>query len=94
MSTLDEIRKAYKVHGLVQGVGFRWWAQHQGRRLGLRGTVRNCPDGTVEVAFAGPAAAVDIMCQQLRTGPSAASVSDLEELAPPAQLPDDFKITF
>ncbi len=94
MPTTDEIRKAYKIHGRVQGVGFRWWAQHQGRRLGLRGTVRNCRDGTVEVAFAGSPAAVDAMCQQLHIGPSAASVSQLEEMAPPAQLPDDFTIAF
>jgi acylphosphatase len=94
MSTTEETRKAYKIHGLVQGVGFRWWVQHQARRLGLRGTVRNCPDGTVEVAFGGPRAAVDTMCQQLHIGPSAAHVSELEELAPPPQLPDDFRITF
>ena len=94
MSITDEIRKAYKVHGHVQGVGFRWWAQHQGRRLGLRGTVRNSADGTVEVAFAGSPEAVDTMCQQLRIGPSAASVAELEEMAPPAQLPDDFTISF
>ena len=82
------------VRGRVQGVGFRWWVQHQGRRLGLRGTVRNCPDGTVEVAFAGSPAAVDTLCHQLRIGPSAATVSQLEEIPPPAQLPDDFTITF
>jgi acylphosphatase len=94
MPTTDEIRKAYKVHGRVQGVGFRWWAQYQGRRLGLRGSVRNCRDGTVEVAFAGPRAAVDAMYQQLLIGPSAADVVELEELPPPAQLPDDFRIAF
>lgn len=94
MSTSEEIRKAYKVHGRVQGVGFRWWAQYEGRRLGLRGHVRNCPDGTVEVAFAGPRVAVETMSQQLRVGPSAATVLELEELPAPAQLPDDFRITF
>jgi acylphosphatase len=94
MSTIEEIRKAYKVHGRVQGVGFRWWAQHQGRRLGLRGTVKNRPDGTVEIAFAGPRSAVDAMAEQLLLGPSAAHVAKLEELPPPAQLPDEFRITF
>ncbi len=94
MPTADEVRKAFRVHGRVQGVGFRWWAQHQGRRLGLRGSVRNCHDGTVEVAFAGPRAAVDAMCQLLLVGPSAGHVAELEELPPPAQFPADFRIAF
>lgn len=94
MSDTHEIRKAYKVHGRVQGVGFRYWTQHQGRRLGLRGSVRNCPDGTVEVDFAGPRQAVDEMTRQLRGGPSAAHVAELEELFPSAPLPDDFRIAF
>jgi acylphosphatase len=94
MPSADEIAKAYKVHGRVQGVGFRWWAEREGRRLGLRGTVRNCYDGTVEIAFAGPQDAVREMCARLRAGPASARVTELEELAPPSQLPDDFRITF
>jgi acylphosphatase len=94
MSGVEEVFRAYKVRGLVQGVGFRWWAEREGRRLGLRGTVRNCHDGSVEVAFAGRRDAVDEMYEQLQTGPSAARVVELEELPPPEQLPDDFRITF
>lgn len=94
MSDTHVIRKTYKVYGRVQGVGFRYWTQYQGRRLGLRGSVRNCPDGTVVVDFAGPPNAVDEMARQLRVGPSAAYVDELEELAPPALLPDDFRIVF
>lgn len=94
MSHTQEIRKAYRVHGRVQGVGFRYWAQIQGRRLGLRGSVRNCVDGTVEVNFAGLPAAVDEMSQQLLHGPSGAHVEELEEVPPPARLPEDFRIAF
>lgn len=94
MSDTQEIRKAFRVHGRVQGVGFRYWTQIQGRRLGLRGSVRNRADGTVEVNCAGPPTAVDEMAQQLLRGPSGAHVSELEEVAPSAQLPEDFRITF
>jgi acylphosphatase len=94
MPGVEIVSRAYKVRGLVQGVGFRWWAEREGRRLGLRGTVRNCHDGSVEVAFAGQKEAVDKMYEHLQTGPSAAEVMDLEELPPPEQLPDDFRITF
>lgn len=94
MSETQDIRKAFRVRGRVQGVGFRYWTQYQGRRLGLRGSVRNCPDGTVEVSFAGPRTAVDEMSRQLHHGPSGAHVDELEELSPPARLPEDFRITF
>jgi acylphosphatase len=86
--------RAFRVHGYVQGVGFRFWAQHHGRALGLRGTVRNCNDGTVEIAFTGSQDAVEEMVQHLRIGPPAARVAELEELAPPDQLPDSFAIGF
>lgn len=78
----------------MQGVGFRWWALHQGRSLGLRGSVRNCPDGTVEVVMAGPPDAVEEMVRRLEVGPPAAHVRRLEELPAPARVPDDFEIGF
>lgn len=94
MSADHETRKAFKVHGLVQAVGFRYWAQRQGQRLGLRGTVRNCSDRTVEIAFAGVPELVTEMEALLQQGPPAAHVVRLEELAPPEQLPDGFEIAF
>lgn len=94
MSLERETRKAFKVHGIVQGVSFRWWAQRAGRQLGLRGSVRNCSDGTVEIAFAGTQDAVAEMEGLLQQGPPAARVARLEELAPPEQLPDNFEIAF
>jgi len=79
---------------MVQGVGFRFWAEREGRRLGLRGLVRNCVDGTVEIAFAGSLDAVRAMSERLKTGPPAAQVVRLEELPPPVELPADFRIGF
>jgi acylphosphatase len=89
-----ELRKAVRVHGRVQGVGFRWWAQEQGRRLGLRGTVRNCTDGSVEVVIAGEVDAVSEMLKRLEEGPSASRVIRVEELNPPGEVPDEFRIAF
>ena len=94
MSEPGLVSRAFRVHGYVQGVGFRFWAQHQGRALGLRGTVRNCSDGTVEIAFTGTKEAVEEMVQRLGAGPPAARVAELEELAPPDQFPDSFAIGF
>ena len=43
----------YLVKGRVQGVGFRWFVQREAAELGLRGWVKNTPDGHVEVLAAG-----------------------------------------
>jgi len=37
------------IHGRVQGVGFRYATLCAARKFGIRGTVRNRSDGTVEV---------------------------------------------
>ena len=57
------------VHGRVQGVGFRYHAQHVGHRLGLTGDVRNCPDSTVEIVVEGDAHAVAEFIKQIEKGP-------------------------
>lgn len=89
----EEIRRRVRVVGRVQGVGFRWWTLNQARALGLRGTVRNCPDGSVEVAAAGPPQALERLHSLLADGPRAAHVEHIEELdRPPNDLPDPFDI--
>lgn len=58
------------VSGRVQGVGFRWWCSAQARELGLAGSARNRPDGTVEVRAQGSPEAVRVMGDRLREEPS------------------------
>ncbi|MDE3104658.1 MAG: acylphosphatase [Acidobacteriota bacterium] len=43
----------FLITGRVQGVGFRWFVQREAAEIGLRGWVRNTPDGHVEVVAAG-----------------------------------------
>ncbi len=88
----NEVRKAFKVYGRVQGIGFRWWTRRQAHRLRLNGSVRNCFDGTVDVVIGGPAAAVHEMVELLKVGPAGAHVERLDELPGPDSLPDAFKI--
>jgi acylphosphatase len=45
--------------GRVQGVGFRFTAQHVAEGFAVAGFVRNLPDGTVEVLAEGPAEQVN-----------------------------------
>lgn len=88
-----EIRRAVRIRGRVQGVGFRWWTRQTAEQFGVRGTVRNAVDGSVEVRYAGPADAVDRFTAALREGPPYARVDHLEETAPPGdELPATFEI--
>ena len=45
--------------GRVQGVGFRFTAQHIAEGFAVSGFVRNLPDGRVEVLAEGPSEQVD-----------------------------------
>lgn len=46
-------RKTVIYRGHVQGVGFRWRVVRAVEPLALTGTVRNVPDGTVELVLEG-----------------------------------------
>jgi acylphosphatase len=76
------------VTGLVQGVGYRYSTLRIARELGLRGWVRNAPDGSVETWAQGEGAALDEFIGFLRQGPRAARVRsvDLRPVEPDASL--------
>jgi acylphosphatase len=63
-----------KVTGRVQGVAFRWYAVQEAERLGVRGWVRNEPDGSVAAHLEGDDESVDAMVDWCHRGPSYASV--------------------
>ena len=44
----------YRIHGKVQGVGFRWFVARNATRLRVMGYARNLPDGSVEVVAVAP----------------------------------------
>lgn len=62
------------VKGRVQGVGFRWFAERAARELGVRGWVRNLPDGTVETLAEGDDGAVAAYLKRLELGPKGSRV--------------------
>ena len=81
------------VHGRVQGVGFRWFVMRVARDAGLRGWVRNNPDGSVEVEASGEPAQLAVLRERIATGPRGARVERIVELATSASpLPDPFAI--
>ena len=78
-------RIGFRVSGRVQGVGFRWSTARQAESLGLRGSVRNRSDGSVEVSAEGTADALEKLAEWLGRGPRGARVERVERTA--AELP-------
>ena len=76
-----------RVEGRVQGVWFRAWTVETARARGISGWVRNCPDGSVEALFSGPAEAVEGMLAACWQGPRAARVTAVT--ATPADPPPE-----
>lgn len=74
-----------RVHGRVQGVGFREACVAQARALGISGWVRNRVDGSVEVLMRGRPDALAQLEAWLRHGPPLAQVRAVE----PGQVPAD-----
>ena len=72
------------IRGRVQGVGYRAWVEHQARRHGLQGWVRNRRDGSVEAVFDGAESIVADMIASCRKGPASARVDDVVEETAPA----------
>lgn len=56
------------VHGMVQGVGFRYSTQREGEKLGLTGYARNLDDGSVEVVACGETEQVEKLLAWLKAG--------------------------
>lgn len=74
------IARKFFVRGLVQGVGFRFFAQRSAARHQIRGYVRNLADGRVEAFAQGSEAAVEAFKHDLTAGPTYSSVEEIEEI--------------
>ncbi len=61
----------------MQGVSFRYYAQREAGRLGVRGWVRNEPDGSVAAHLEGEPDAVDAMVEWCRQGPIGSRVTNV-----------------
>lgn len=80
-----------RILGRVQGVGFRWFAREEARRLGLSGWVTNLATGDVLLAAGGEESSLQRLRTALAVGPSGADVSAVEdvqqEIATPLPYP-------
>ena len=84
-----------RVHGRVQGVGFRFSAIRVARSFSLRGTVANRPDGSVEVLAEGAPESLSRLVAWLQKGPPGAHVRNVEiEWIPFSGRYSDFDVEF
>jgi acylphosphatase len=74
----DLARVHLLVSGVVQGVAFRYYTVDEARRLGVRGWVRNRPDGRVEAEAEGERGQLEALVRWCRRGPPAARVDDVQ----------------
>ena len=91
-SELEWQQLGFRVRGRVQGVGFRWWTRGRASDLGLRGTVGNRPDGTVEVHAAGDVETLGAFAAELEVGPPMARVEGVDGFRSDKSLPTHFEI--
>jgi len=72
-----DLARHYRIRGRVQGVGYRYFAQRIALRLGVRGWVRNLPNGDVEAFGEAETEVLDRFRRELERGPSFSQVSEV-----------------
>lgn len=82
-----------KIFGDVHGVGFRYATLEKAQALGLRGFVKNLPDGTVEIVAQGNKEQLEKLVKWAEGGPAPAEVKKVEaKWRKPATIYPDFAI--
>ncbi len=67
-----------RIYGKVQGVWYRGSARNKALELGLRGFVRNEPDGSVYCEVEGPADRLERFVAWCKQGPPLAVVTEVD----------------
>lgn len=80
------------VRGSVQGVYFRQSTKEQATALGIRGTVKNSSDGSVNIVASGDHGHLQRLIDWCCKGPKQASVTDVHVEKIPFEHFDDFTI--
>ena len=65
------------VHGRVQGVGFRFFVREQAALYGIKGWVKNLPEGTVEILAEAAKETLDDFIERVERGPIFGRVTGL-----------------
>lgn len=81
------------VSGVVQGVGFRATTRYHALQLKIKGTVRNLPDGRVEIWAEGEKKDLEELIYRIRKEIGESYITEIAiEYKPSKQLYTDFLI--
>lgn len=80
MNLPQTFQQHLKITGRVQGVGFRHFTRQQAKEIGIKGWVRNMPDGSVETLLSGDEDQIEEMKRRLRKGPISSKVERIDEV--------------
>jgi acylphosphatase len=62
------------ITGRVQGVGFRYFAEHKAVGCNISGWAKNTPDGKVEIEATGEPENLDMFVNWMKIGPARAII--------------------
>lgn len=89
----ENLQLYYRIHGRVQGVGFRNWLEDLALELGVDGFCRNLSDGSVELVAKAPNENVlSTLEKKLHKGPWAARVDRVEKTLWKEKIAKGFEI--
>ncbi|MBI2069418.1 MAG: acylphosphatase [Elusimicrobia bacterium] len=92
---MAEKRARLIVRGVVQGIGYRYFAQKMAKQSNLQGWVKNQPDGSVELAVEGDESDIERLIASLKQKHPWAKVDAVEiEWQPYAGEFQTFEITY
>lgn len=78
MNTKHDIKQFnMTITGKVQGVFYRASTAETARKLGIKGWVKNNPDGSVQIAATGTSEQLQALLAWCRQGPSRAEVAQV-----------------
>ena len=75
---IKKVRVHLLISGRVQGVSFRYYAQDIAQSLGVKGWIRNCWDGKVEIVVEGEEEKVKKLISWCYQGPGSAIVEKID----------------
>jgi len=94
-----ELQFRLLIEGDVQGVGYRWFVQRTAQELGVKGFVKNLPDGRVEIVCECGEEKLEEFKQKISRksssffGPNVEKIT-VEKLSRGARAFEGFKIEF
>ena len=66
------------LHGDVQGVSLRYFTKHKADGMGIKGTIQNLPDYTVEIFACGEKKVLEKLIGEIKKGSPRARVEKTE----------------